>query len=200
MCDGVSGPFEQPSFLEGFAVLEKLGLVFDCATWQCEIPQLTALAKRFPAATIILDHIGTPLGWGPYKSLGAAAVFDEWKEHMTELATCPNVVLKISGLTMPCTGWRWETRAEPPSSDEVAEATGPWYLFAIELFGVERCMFCSNFPVDRASCSYGTLYNSFKKIVNGAGYSEAEKRALFCDNAARVYKLDVPGIAGSGKL
>ena len=76
---------------------------------------------------------------------------------MEELSTCPNVMVKLSGLTMPSTGFRFETRAEPPTSEEVATKLGPWYNFVLEKFGVDRCMFCSNFPVDKSSCSYGVL-------------------------------------------
>ena len=167
--------------------------MFDCALWQMEIPQLTTLARRFPAASIVCDHVATPLGWGPYRSHGAAAVFEGWKRDIAELAACGNVVCKLSGLTMPCTGFRWETRAAPPSSAEVAEKTAPWYMHAIACFGVDRCMFCSNFPVDRASCSYGVLYNSFKRIV--ADFSDADKAKLFYGNAARVYKMTLEGAA-----
>jgi predicted TIM-barrel fold metal-dependent hydrolase len=131
----VRRPFEDPTFLEGFPLLAKHGLLFECASWHNETPQLTALARRFPEQTIVCDHVSTPLGWGPYSSLGASAAFEEWKANMTELATCPKVTIKLSGLTMPSTGFRFETRETPPGSEEVAERLAPWYLFALEQFG-----------------------------------------------------------------
>lgn len=114
----VHRPFEQPLFLEGFALLAKHGLVFDCASWHSETPQLTTLARQFPDQPIICDHVSTPVGWGPYSSHGASAVFEEWKANMADLSTCPNVMVKLSGLTMPSTGFRFETRAKPPTSGE----------------------------------------------------------------------------------
>ena len=75
----IKRPFEQPKFREGFALLERHGLLFECASWHNETPQLTALAKAFPGQQIVCDHVSTPLGWGPYKSDGASAVFEEWK-------------------------------------------------------------------------------------------------------------------------
>ena len=96
----------------------------------------TALARLFPEQQIICDHVSTPLGWGPYSSEGASAVFEEWKTSMEELSTCPNVVVKLSGLTMPSTGFRFETRAEPPTSEEVA--VGPQAL--LPLLAIYGCI------------------------------------------------------------
>ena len=183
----VKRPFEDPKFLEGFALLGKYGLSFDCACWHNEIWQLTSLARRFPAQLIICDHVATPLGWGPFRSVGASAVFEEWQTGIAELASCPNVMCKLSGLAMPSTGFRFETRASPPSSAEVAEKLGPWFRFALGAFGVDRCMFCSNFPVDKSSCSYGVLWNAFKRIV--VDLPPADKAKLFYSNAARAYRL-----------
>ena len=100
----VRRPFEDPTFLQGFPLLAKHELLFECACWHNETPQLTALARQFPEQSIVCDHVSTPLGWGPFSSLGASAVFEEWKVNMTELAGCPNVMVKLSGLTMPSTG------------------------------------------------------------------------------------------------
>ena len=82
----IKRPFEQPKFREGFALLERHGLLFECASWHNETPQLTALAKAFPGQQIVCDHVSTPLGWGPYKSEGASAVFEEWK--VRSVAAC----------------------------------------------------------------------------------------------------------------
>ena len=100
----VRRPFEDPTFLQGFPLLAKHELLFECACWHNETPQLTALARQFPEQSIVCDHVSTPLGWGQFSSLGASAVFEEWKVNMTELAGCPNVMVKLSGLTMPSTG------------------------------------------------------------------------------------------------
>ena len=106
----------------------------------------------------------------------------------TQLARCPNVVAKLGGLAMPVNGFGWHKREPKPTSQQLAEATARYYLHTIERFGPERCMFESNFPVDKVSCSYLVLWNSFKRLA--AGFSASEKAALFHDTAARVYRLD----------
>ena len=115
----VHRPFQDPTFLQGFPLLAKHGLLFECACWHSETSQLTDLARRFPEQPIVCDHVSTPLGWGPFSSLGANAVFEEWKVNMKELASCPNVMVKLSGLTMPSTG----APANVPAPIPHAEAT-----------------------------------------------------------------------------
>ena len=107
---------------------------------------------------------------------------------MSELSECTNVNVKLGGLQMDVNGFAWHERDRPPGSEELAEATAPYYLHCIEEFGAERCMFESNFPVDNLSCSYHVLWNAFKRVA--ASRSEAEKAALFHDTAARVYRID----------
>jgi L-fuconolactonase len=97
------------------------------------------------------------------------------------------VVVKIGGLAMPVNGFDFHKADRPPSSQELFEHTRPYYLHTIEAFGPSRCMFESNFPVDKQSCSYVVLWNSFKRIA--AGFSASEKAALFHDNAVRVYRV-----------
>ena len=106
---------------------------------------------------------------------------------MTDLAQCENVHAKLGGLQMEVNGYGWHERAQPPGSEELCQATERWHEHALDVFGIKRCMFESNFPVDKMSCSYGVLWNSFKRLT--ADYSGAEKAALFHDNASRVYQL-----------
>jgi L-fuconolactonase len=173
-------------FRRGFAELARRGLTFDAWCYHPQLPEVAALAKAFPDTTIVLDHFGGPLGIGPYRGR-RVEVFDWWKGAIRALAGCPNVVVKLGGLVMPLTGFGFHKRAEPPGSPELAEATRDWYLHAIDGFGVERCMFESNFPVDKVSVSYRVLWNSFKRIA--AAFSAHEKAALFHDTAVRVYGL-----------
>ena len=174
------------SFRAGFAELGPRGLSFDCWLYHPQISEVTALARAFPETTIILDHFGGPLGIGPYKGQ-REQIFSQWRNDISDLATCPNVCAKLGGLVMPVNGFGFNKAAVPPTSDELVAATRDWYAYALEVFGADRCMFESNFPVDKASCSYNVLWNSFKKIAAGA--SPTEKAALFHDTAARVYRL-----------
>jgi len=174
------------TFRQGFGCLQKHKLVFDAWLYHTQHQELVSLARTFPDQTIILDHIGGPLGIGPYKGR-RQEVFEIWKNGIVELASCPNIVVKLGGVAMAINGFAWHKRELPPASTELAEATAPYILFCIEKFGVARCMFESNFPVDKVSCSYTVLWNSFKRIVRD--FSAAEKARLFHDTAVEVYSL-----------
>ena len=173
-------------FRVGFAELGRRGLSFDAWLYQPQIPELTDLAKAFPHVTIIFDHFGGPLGIGPYAGKGDE-IFAQWCKDAAELARCPNVYAKLGGIVMPINGFNFHKRDTPATSDEVVAATGRYHKKAIELFGPERCMFESNFPVDKQSCSYHVLWNAFKKIA--ADFSPADKARLFHDTAAEAYRL-----------
>ncbi|HKY86080.1 MAG TPA: amidohydrolase family protein, partial [Pseudorhodoplanes sp.] len=142
--------------------------------------------RAFPQTTIILDHVGFPLGIGPYADK-RDQVFATWRNSLNELAKCENVVVKIGGMGMDVFGFGFEKRKTPASSEELAKAWKPFVDVCVEAFGVKRAMFESNFPVDKVSCSYKVLWNAFKRVA--AGYSKDEKAALFHDTAARVYRL-----------
>ena len=132
-----------------------------------------------------MDHLGGPLGIGPYTD--RAETISVWRSALAELATCPNVTLKLGGIGMPIYGMKWHRRPEGASSEELAEAWQDEIRWCIDRFGVDRCMFESNFPVDRASCTYLALWNAFKRMVSDA--SPADKARLFHDTAVRFYRL-----------
>ena len=173
-------------FQAGVRRLGERGLTYDTWNYHFQIKDLTKLAQAAPDTTIILDHFGTPLGVGRFEGK-RAEIFEQWKTDIAELAACPNVHAKIGGLAMPDNGWGYSAQETPPSSDQLVADQGDWYKYAIAHFGPSRCMFESNFPVDRASISYPVLWNAFKKMA--AGYSEDEKTAMFSGTARRVYKL-----------
>ena len=172
------------TFRRGFAELGRRGLTFDAWLYHPQIGELVDLARAFPGTPIVLDHFGGPLGIGPYEGK-RAEIFAAWKEAFRALAGCPNVVAKLGGLVMPLNNFGFHRRERPATSAELVEATRDWYLHAIDCFGPARCMFESNFPVDKQSCSYAVLWNSFKRLT--AGFSAADKAALFHDTAARFY-------------
>jgi L-fuconolactonase len=180
------GLLGQARFREGVRRLARYDLTFDAWLYHHQIPALTDLARACPEVTIILDHFGGPLGIGPYAGK-RAEILARWKPDIAELARCPNVVAKLGGVNMSVNGFGWHHRERPPTSEDLVAATRDYYLHAIDCFGPERCMFESNFPVDRLSCSYGVLWNAFKRIARG--FSETEAAALFHDTAARIYRL-----------
>lgn len=183
----VEGLLATKKFRQGFAELSERGLSFDAWLYHTNIHELADLAKAFPYTKIVLDHCGGPLGVGPYAG-HRKAVLEEWKRAITELSQHDNVVVKIGGLNMQLNGFAWETHERPPSSEALAEATIPFYMHCIEQFGVDRCMWQSNFPVDKVSCSYAVLWNSFKRITKG--FSESEKAALYYNCAANTYRIE----------
>ncbi|NKC12003.1 MAG: amidohydrolase family protein [Gammaproteobacteria bacterium] len=174
------------TFREGFAELGQRGMTFDAWLYHPQIPELTELARAFPEQPIIFDHFGGVLGIGPYAGQ-REAILRYWKKAVAELATCPNVYPKLGGLVMPVNGFGFHKADKPPTSEQLAAVTRDYYLHMIDLFGTDRCMFESNFPVDKRSCSYAVLWNSFKRIAEGC--SAEEKAALFHDNAARIYSV-----------
>jgi predicted TIM-barrel fold metal-dependent hydrolase len=114
-------------------------------------------------------------------------VFAAWRQDISAVAACPNVVVKVGGLGNPISGFDWHQRAVPPTSAELADAVAPYYLFCIEQFGANRCMFESNFPVDKASYSYTVLWNALQRL--STDFTRAQRAALFHDTAAQIYRL-----------
>jgi predicted TIM-barrel fold metal-dependent hydrolase len=184
----VPGVLASPEFRQGFARLAPLGLVFDAWVYHPQLPEVAALAASFPDTRIVLNHVGTPILGGPYAGR-RDEVFAAWRAGMAELAARPNVFVKLgaSPIRLPGDG---ANRDLPPGSQEVATAWRPWIEETITLFGADRCMFESNFPVQKRWCSYPVVWNAFKRLA--AGGSPAEEAALFAGTAARVYGMPMP--------
>jgi L-fuconolactonase len=178
--------YADAAFRSGVARLGERGLTYDTWHYHYQNRDFLELARAVPGTTMVLDHFGTPLGVGPYASQ-REHIFEQWKTDIADIAGCENVVAKIGGLAMPDNGFGWHTAERPPTSDAFVEAQGRYYLHTIEQFGPERCMFESNFPVDRLSLSYRTVWNAFKKLV--ADFSPDERDAMLRGTAARVYRL-----------
>jgi len=174
-------------FREGFDCLRDGGLVFDAWAYHRQLPELADLARAFPDVAIVVDHAGGPLGIGPYAGR-RDEVYALWRAHIIELSRLPNVAVKLGGLTMTMSGHGWHKRDAPPGSAEIAAAIAPYVHTCIEHFGPDRCMFESNFPVDRASCSWSVLWNAYKRLARS--YSPGERAALLHDTAVRVYRLE----------
>ena len=173
-------------FREGFVCLGTYGLSFDALVYHPQLPDVVDLASAFPGTRIILEHTGCPLGAGIYAGEQQRA-FDEWCENMAAVAACPNVVVKLGGLGMPTTGCDWSRRSTPPEAAEMAEAMAPYILYCIGMFGPDRCMFESNFPVEKVACSYPALWRAFEQVVADRTYEE--RMGLFYRTACSVYRV-----------
>jgi predicted TIM-barrel fold metal-dependent hydrolase len=164
---GEPGSMDDDRWRRGYARLERHGLSFDLQTPWWHLEAAADLARDFPKTTLILNHTGLPAN---RSAEGLAA----WRRALEVLAGQPNAVLKISGLGQRDRPW---TLAD----------NGPVIRTAIEVFGADRCMFASNYPVDSLTGSFGTIYAGFRAAV--ADLPQPQQKALFHDNAVRVYRL-----------
>ena len=176
-------------FLESFDVLARLDLTFDNFSFDyTRLPDLAKLANAYPGISIIVNHLG-----GKIDPFATADEFANWRQCIDAIARCPNVVMKVGGAQQAAGSWEppfhMHRRERPIGSEELCELLYRYYINAIEAFGPDRCMFESNFPVDKECVSYRTLWNAFKRIARRAGLSESEKVSIFGGTAARVYRV-----------
>lgn len=183
------GLLSEPAFRRGAAQLAEHGLSLDVWAYHTQLGEVLDLARALPGLLLVLDHCGGPLGAGPYQKR-RAEVFAEWSAGMRLLAGCPNVVVKLGGLGMAVNGFGFESGDLPPSSAQLVAAWQPYLETCVEVFGAARCMFESNFPVDKGSYGYAVLWNAFKRFAAVA--SAEEKAALFSGTATRTYRLTLP--------
>jgi len=182
------GQLADETFRAGARVLARMGFTLEGWMFFPQLPELVDFANAIPELTIILNHIGGLVREGPYANRDDE-VLATWRSGIAAVAKCPNVVIKLGGMGMTRNGFGWHTRDTPIGSEELAEAMAPFKHYCIEQFGPNRCMFESNFPVDKVSFSYHVMYNAFKRLSKG--YAAGERAAMFHDTAARVYRVDV---------
>lgn len=183
-----SGPglYLRSDFRAGMTRLAQLGLSLDAWLFHPQLADAVDLARAFPSANIIMCHMGGPLGYGPYAGK-KDEVFAFWKARMQELAACPNVSVKLGGVMMRLAAYDYMKLPAPPSSSELAAHWDPYVSTCIDLFGANRCLVESNFPVEKMGISYAGLWNALKRITAGA--SADEKKMIFSGTADRVYRL-----------
>ena len=184
----IQGVMSTPQYRAGARVLAKLGLTLDNSLYHTQLDELAALARAVPELTIVLNHIGGLVRVGPYAERDNAVLAD-WRRGIAAVAACPNVVLKLGGVGQKRFGFDWLARPKPIGSHELAQTLAPLMHYCIDTFGPNRCMFESNFPVDKVSYSYTVVFNAFKRLSKD--YSASERGALFHDTAARVYRIAV---------
>jgi L-fuconolactonase len=183
----IEGVMATPQYRAGARVLGKMGLTLDNSLYHTQLDDFDALARAVPELTLVLNHIGGLVRVGPYANLDDE-VLANWRRGIAAVAACPNVVLKLGGVGQKRFGFDWHTRAQPIGSEELAETLAPLMHYCIEQFGPNRCMFESNFPVDKVSYGYGVVFNAFKRLSKD--YSASERAALFRDTATRVYGIE----------
>ena len=182
----IEGQLGSSNFRAGARVLARMGLSLEGWMFFHQLPDLADFARAAPDLTIILNHLGGLMRTGPYANRDDE-VMAVWRSGIAAVAECPNVNMKLGGMGMPRFGFDWHTREKPVGSEELAESMAPYMTYCIEKFGPERCMFESNFPVDKVSFSYHVMYNAFKRLSRE--YSPSERAAMLHDTAVRVYRI-----------
>lgn len=187
--NGAPGPdiYRRADFRAGLARLSALGLSLDAWVFHTQLGDVIDLAREFPSTNIIMGHVGGVLGYGRYAGK-RDEIFASWKASVTELAKCPNVTMKLGGMMMRSAAFDYGAADRPVSSEELAGLWRPHIETCIELFGADRCLFESNFPVEKMGIGYAALWNAFKRIAAGA--SASEKLAMFSGTARRAYRLE----------
>jgi L-fuconolactonase len=183
----VQGVLSSDQYRAGARVLAGMRLCLENSLYHPQLAELAAFARAVPDLTIIVNHIGGLVRIGSYADRDDD-VLPAWRRGIAAVAACPNVLMKLGGVGQHRFGFGWHARATPIGSEELAAALAPLMHYCIEQFGPDRCMFESNFPVDKISYSYNVVYNAFKRLSKG--YSAAERAAMFHDTAARVYGID----------
>jgi L-fuconolactonase len=181
------GVLSTPEFRAGAKALSRMGLSLDTICCFPQLPEMIEFARAVPGLQIIINHLGGLNRTGPFEGRDDE-VMPAWRSGIAELAKCPNVLMKLGGIGMPRFGFDWHLRDKPIGSEELAADMAPLLSYCIEQFGPERCMFESNFPVDKVSFSHPIVFNAFKRF--SGNYSAAERAALFHDTAVRAYRIN----------
>jgi L-fuconolactonase len=182
----IPGVLASDQYRAGARVLAAMGLCLENSLYHPQLLELAAFARAVPELTIILNHLGGLVRIGPYANRDDD-VLPSWRRGIAAVAACPNVIIKLGGVGQPRFGFDWHTRETPIGSEELAAVLSPLMQYCIEQFSPGRCMFESNFPVDKVSYGYNVVYNAFKRLSKG--YSAAERAAMFHDTATRVYRI-----------
>jgi len=175
-----------PNFIDGAKCIQNANLSLDFWIYHTQLNEMEKIARSLPDLTIILNHIGGPIHLGEYEGK-QAATHREWRSAMMRLSRIPNINVKLGGLGMAVNGAKFHNNITPPNSIQLSDVWKPWIYETIDMFGFDRCMFESNFPVDKGSCSYGALWNAFKILAKDMSDDEINK--LFSKNAAKIYKI-----------
>jgi L-fuconolactonase len=181
-----AGLYREEIFGRGLDEITRRGLSFDASVFHPQLPDVAAMARAHPDANIVLIHTGSPVGHSSYAGREAEN-YAAWIAGIKEVATCPNVSLKMGGILINVASFDYTTAETPPTSEQLVDLWRPYFEPCIELFGPSRCMVSSNFPVDKAGFGYGAMWNMYKRLT--AKYSADERAMMFSGTAKRIYRV-----------
>ncbi|MBV9995818.1 MAG: amidohydrolase family protein [Caulobacteraceae bacterium] len=180
--------YADPGFRAGARAAAAEGMVVDVWHYHSQGEAFAALVRACPEVTFVVDHYGTPLGAGAYANR-EQEIFGVWAQGIDLLAAHPNVLFKLGGFALSMTGADFQLRAEQPTSEQVAARAKPYFDHVLNAAGPGRCMFESNFPIEKPCVSYTVLWNAFKRL--SSGLSEGEADDLFFKVANDAYRLEL---------
>ncbi|MDE2419822.1 MAG: amidohydrolase family protein [Gammaproteobacteria bacterium] len=187
--------YTNPIFLKRFELLAKYNLSFDAWAYSTQLADVTFLAKQFPEIAIVIDHLATPVG--VFGSVGRgtgktasqrAGIFSQWKDDIATLAEQKHVHAKVSGLLMPVLGHSFHKQRQLADVDTIIDLLSPFIEHAVDVFGYERLIFASNFPMDKVTATLPDIIEA--KIEMIAPYGDAALKAIFRENALRFYRIN----------
>jgi L-fuconolactonase len=181
------GLLRSDAFRTGAATVAAAGLCLDVWAYQTQLDEVFELARALPDLTVVVDHCGGPLGVGPHDRRDKEN-FAAWRRGLAALAALPNTRVKVGGFGLTVMGYDYHSGMLPPHSSRLAADWKAYVDTCIALFGPQRAMFESNFPVDKGQFSYVALWNAFKRLTSDFG--EDERQAVFWRSAARCYRVD----------
>ena len=179
---------DSATFRKGLAVLQNARLSFEIWAFYPQLQHLARMARAFPDLPFVVNHLGGVIRSGTHVGKDVFAI---WRQGVAALAECPNVTIKLSGLGMRLSAFGFDQAVEPPTSEQLAVIWRPWMMTALDLFGSARCMWGSNFPVDKGSYAFCIGLNAVKRLMSEAAADE--RNDVFWRTAAQHYQLPLLG-------
>ncbi|NNE96350.1 MAG: amidohydrolase family protein [Acidimicrobiales bacterium] len=178
----------------GYGLLGERGLSFDAWMYHHQLDEFITLAQEYPDTSFVLCHLATPVAMaGEFGGRGVDAkererIEEEWKAALTRIAAVPHGRFKISGMLMPIVGFGAERREHPMTKSEFIDRLGPFLTWTLDTLGIERCMFGSNFPMDKVSIDWATLVSGYDELL--ADRSDDQRRRFWAETARSFYRIE----------
>lgn len=186
------------NWIKGFEIFSKFNLSFEATIYHNQIHDLAKLAESYPNIKVMVSHLATPVAVaGEFGGMGKTKherdqIYNTWKDSISRLAENQNVNIKLSGLGMPICGFGWNKQNSNFSNETIADSFAPYINHAIDSFGIDRCFFGSNYPIDKVSFPLTTLIEAYKIILEDL--TDHQRSKIFYMNALNFYNINQENI------